>query len=200
MDENRITINSYNQNALGFAQKFNDLGARKNDIETVFSLIKEKEPRVLELGCGNGRDAAEILRHTDDYIGIDAAEGLVTIARNQNPSASFQVADFVKYDFPKNIDVIFAFATLIHLNKDDLKSVFKKAAKSLRRGGVFFMSMKAGKYSRYVSEDELGERIYFFYELKDLCELAGEDFELVEKDQKNFLHDDWLNLIFKRVK
>lgn len=57
MDKKNQTILTYNESATSLAKKFDELGARISDIEEAFALIQKDNPFVLEIGCGNGRDA-----------------------------------------------------------------------------------------------------------------------------------------------
>jgi len=68
MDKKQQTIDTYNATAEQMAVKFSDLGPRMSDIQRAFSYVMKFAPRVMEIGCGNGRDAQEILKHTDQYL------------------------------------------------------------------------------------------------------------------------------------
>src|SRR5580693_8526064 len=136
------TIKTYGENAAAFAERFDGIGARINDIAETFEALKIEHPSTLEIGCGNGRDALEILKRTDHYIGLDISEELISLAKEKNPGATFIVADIENYSFPKNLDAIFAFASLIHTPKEKLKKIFADAFSVLNEGGVFRVSMK----------------------------------------------------------
>jgi trans-aconitate methyltransferase len=200
-DDKDLTLDSYNNFAEEFAQKFTSIGVRRKDIKKAFSFFngENKNLKVFELGCGSGRDAAEITKYTKNYLGIDAASKLIKIAKKGLPRVNFAVSDFLAYKYPDDQDVVFAFASIIHLNKCDLSEVFKKVANSLKLGGIFQISMKSGKYQIHISADELGERVYYYYTKKDLIDIAGNRFKLVSARTRNYLHDVWLNLIFQKI-
>ena len=62
------------------------IGSRIDDIDNALSLAKMPTgAHVIELSCGDGRDAAEILKRVSDYIGIDPSVGLLNLARQSNP-------------------------------------------------------------------------------------------------------------------
>ena len=147
VDEKKQTIEAYNKTAQKHAKKFEKLGARVKDIERALSYLNKPNPKVIEIGCGNGRDAKEIVKHTKNYLGIDLSKSLIQLAIKKAPEAKFQMADFETYQFPQNIDVIFAFASLIHSNKEGVKKVLRKAYKSLGLNGVFFISLNVSSLS-----------------------------------------------------
>ena len=107
------TIDTYNDTAELMAEKFNAMGARVEDIKRAFSFVREK-PRILEIGCGNGRAAKEIVARTKTYLGLDISQGLIDLARRDNPDVSFVVSDLEEFEFAGQWDVVFAFASLIH--------------------------------------------------------------------------------------
>jgi trans-aconitate methyltransferase len=86
------------------------------------------------------QDAVEIFKYTDNYLGIDISKNLIELAQQKIPKGDFKIADIENYDFPKNIDVIFAFASLIHVPKDSLKEILGKAYSSLNDGGIIRLS------------------------------------------------------------
>ena len=87
------------------------MARRVSDIDETFNLFSKSNPSVLEIGCGNGRDAAEICKRTNKYLGLDIAEKFIEIARQKVPQGRFEIADVETYDFPQNLDIVFAFAS-----------------------------------------------------------------------------------------
>ena len=73
------TIDTYNKTARAHSQKFEDYGAREDDVERAFSYINRQNPKVVEIGCGDGRDAVEILKRTNDYVGVDLSTVLSSV-------------------------------------------------------------------------------------------------------------------------
>ncbi len=185
MDKKTQTINTYNTSAASLAKKFDELGARVNDITEAFDLVKKDNPNVLEIGCGNGRDAGDIIKRTNNYLGIDISEKLIELAGEKVPQAKFEVVDIEEYALPKDLDIIFAFASLIHVPKDRLQKILDEAFENLTDGGVIRLSMKhADSYTEVTKQDEFGTRTYYHYSQKDIEELAHK-FTII----KNVLND-----------
>src|SRR3989344_6490320 len=183
-DWRKKTLDTYNKTAKELADYFVGIGARTEDIKRAFGYIKNTDqPNVLEIGCGDGRDAVEIATRTSNYIDTDPSEKMLDIARRKLPTAKFEVSGAVEYDFPEELDIIFAFASLLHLDKDEVKVVFDKAAKVLRPSGVFYISLKfKPEYTEEVKIDEFGERMFYFYTPELIKKLAGKQFETVYYD------------------
>lgn len=198
MDSKRKTVATYNRNAKAFAEKFDTLGSRSSDIEEVFCLSGKENPRVLEIGCGNGRDAREICNRTDDYLGIDISEELIKIARENTLARKFKVADVEEFRFPNGIDVVFAFASLLHVNKESLQHVIKNVHESLNKGGLFRISLKyAQSYIEITKQDDLGERTFYLYSKEDIADIA-KGFSFVKNELNEINKQIWLEILLAK--
>src|SRR3989338_2033199 len=103
MDLKKQTVETYNKSVAGLAKKFSNFGPRVDDIKRGFSYVSRNNPNVLEIGCGYGREAKEILWHTNKYLGMDISEEMIKMAKEQVPEGSFVVADVENYNFPHNL-------------------------------------------------------------------------------------------------
>ena len=192
------TIDSYNENANDFAKKFDALDARSEDIKYVFSLVSKPHPSVLEIGCGNGRDAEEIIKKTINYIGIDISKNLLDIARTKVPCAKFYLEDIETFSFSHSIDIIFAFASLLHISKDSLRIILVKAYTALNEGGIMYISLKyADVYSEVIKEDEFGIREFLLYSIKDIDEIKGNFIKVKESVRMNN-EQMWLEVCMRK--
>lgn len=203
-DLRQMTVDAYNISAKERAADFKALGARTKDIDEVLKQAGHlKEPHVLEIGCGDGRDAEEIMKRTPHYIGFDISEELIKLARQRVPSAQFDVADAVTYPYPKGLDVVYAFASLIHLSQEEMKEVFTKVRAALNPGGVFYMSLKfSEQYREGVEKDRYGTRQFYYYSPGDIIRLAGDDYEVLAANKSDFSTGTgvkWFNMSLRRV-
>lgn len=198
MDKKSQTIKTYNDSADALAKKFDNLGARVSDIEETFALVNKENPKVLEIGCGNGRDAEEITKRTNDYLGLDVSEKLIDLARIKVPQAQFEVADIVSFEFPKNLDIVFAFASLIHITKQEFEVIIKRIYDALNSSGIVRISLKySDAYKELTEESEFGIRTYYHYSQKDIEELA-KDFSILKNDIHPIKDAKWLEVILKK--
>lgn len=198
MEKKQQTIATYNNSAQALAQRYNLCGARKQDIEEVFREVKTEHPFVLEIGCGNGRDAFEIVKKTTRYLGLDISEKLLELARETVPDGQFLLQDIEEYAFPENIDIIFAFASLIHVPKECLEQILKDAYRALNQEGILRLSLKyAERYGETTKTDVFGTRTYYLYSKEDIKNLAGAfrflKMETMEKDGQT-----WLEVMLKK--
>ncbi len=198
MDNKTQTIDTYNESAQSLAEKFDSLGARVDDINGTFVLIQKDNPMVLEIGCGNARDAEEVLKHTNNYLGVDVSAKLIELAKQKVPNGHFLVADIEKYNMPFQLDIVFIFASLIHVPKESLQKIFKAILASLNQGGAFRLSLKyAEEYMESTKTDEFGTRTYYLYSDSDIAEMAR-GFTIVKCEVGDLRGQMWLEVLMQK--
>ncbi len=200
MPKDLKTIAVYDKFPKQFSKYFSDIGSRIGDIEKAMSFLNNKSNiRSIEIGCGSGRDAAEIIKRVSWYEGFDPSKGLLDIAIKALPQTNFVLSDALNYQYPQNIDIVYAFASLLHINKADLAEVFKKVYQSLNKGGIFYISLKMrDEYTEEIKKDEYGERMFYYYNPKIIKKIAGNNFSTVFLDYKKIGHTDWFDIILKK--
>jgi ubiquinone/menaquinone biosynthesis C-methylase UbiE len=198
MDKKQKTIQTYNNQVAQFVDKFNSIGALVEDVKLAFSHIHVSNPNVLEIGCGNGRDAKEIVKYTKDYLGMDASEKLIDEARKKTPSTKFEVADFENFEFPINLDIIFAFASLLHADKDNFKKILEQAYEALNVNGIFFISLMNGNYHELTKNEVNDQRTFYYYTPAEVERLTTLPFKNIYTDYRNLKGKRWFVIILQK--
>ena len=82
--------------------------------------------RSLEIGCGEGRDAALLLSRGHHLLATDVSAEAVSYCRKNNPehAAHFQVLDCVNGELPDAFDFIYAIAVIHMLVPDSDRNAF----------------------------------------------------------------------------
>lgn len=196
------TIETYNQSAEALATYFEGIGPRDGDIELAFALAGDPENAVvLEIGCGPGREAREIMRHTSFYTGIDVSEGFVDLAKIHAPKGSYELADALTYEYKGPYDIVFSFVALGHLDQEEITIVLQKVYDALRPGGIFYLSLKyAEKYQSMIKKDQFGERLFYLYSPQLIQKLAGPGYKMVY-DTRNFIelnNTEWCEIALQK--
>lgn len=195
------TIDTYNESAAELAEYFKGIGPRVKDIDRAFELAGNPEDaRVVEIGCGDGRDAEDIFERAGWYQGFDVSEGMIDIAKKHVPGASFEVADALDYDYPENLDIVFAFASLLHLDRQEVSEVLKKVHNALRPGGIFYVSLKERpEYTEEIKDDQYGSRLFFFYNAALISDLAEGNYEVADTSGKKIGSTQWFEIALRKV-
>jgi SAM-dependent methyltransferase len=99
--------------------------------------------RVLELGCGGGRDAEAMIAFGLD---VDPTEGTPEIARlaAARLNREVRVMRFDELDAEAVYDAVYANASLIHVPRSSLPYILGLVFRALKPGGLHFASYKSG--------------------------------------------------------
>ena len=129
--------------------------------------------RVLDAGCGTGRNFARLMEQGADLTGVDFSAGMLSVAHQKHPDITLVQAD-MQQDWPFDsgrFDLVVCALVGEHLG--ELDHVFSEVHRVLTTGGRFIYSVyhpqmaAAGKEARFIrgeTEFRLGA---FKHELDD---------------------------------
>ena len=137
------TIEYYNKNADSFCGETKAVDF--TPVQDRFLNRLEDRAYILDFGCGSGRDAKYFLERDCKVDAIDGSEEMCKRA-SQFTGLDVKQMLFEDLDEDYKYDGIWACSSILHLPKDQLKEVFKKMEKALRRGGVIYASFKYGEF------------------------------------------------------
>jgi SAM-dependent methyltransferase len=103
--------------------------------------------RILDAGCGSGRDSRAFLQKGYEVVSIDASPAMVD-ATTQLTGQQAKLLNFEAIDFREEFDGIWACASLLHIARENLGSVLDRLAAALKPGGVLYLSFKYGEGER----------------------------------------------------
>lgn len=166
--------------------------------ERFLSKLKEGS-RILDFGCGSGRDTKYFLER--GYV-VDAMDGSARLCELASEHAGIEVKNMFFQELAEvdKYDGIWACSSILHLPVDELADVMRKMAVALRANGIIYTSFKYGAFS--------GERNGRFF--TDMTEesfakfLSGiEGLEVEEQWTTSDVRpgrgeEKWLNLILRK--
>ncbi|UUD65883.1 class I SAM-dependent methyltransferase [Pseudomonas seleniipraecipitans] len=161
------TLAHYQASAEGFRE-----GTRDHDVsQNIDALLRHTHGtaplRILDFGCGPGRDLRTFARLGHRPVGIDGCPEFVAMARADSGCEVWQ-QDFLALDLPAgHFDGIFANAVLFHIPSQELPRVLKELRASLKPGGVLFSSNPRGDNQ----EGWSGERYGAWHDLESWRQL-----------------------------
>jgi SAM-dependent methyltransferase len=118
---------------------------------------------ILELGCGAGNHATEMLARGFDLRATDGSPEMAGMA-SRKLNHPVEVMLFDQLDAREAYDGVWASACLLHVPRSELAAILARIHRALKAGGVFYASFKAGesdgrdslgRYYNYVSADWL---------------------------------------------
>ncbi len=149
-----------------------------------------KAAKILDMGCGPGRDAKIFSEQRLEVTGIDFSQNMIDAARQNAPLAKFILMDVEHLTFPAEIfDGIWASAIFLHIPKQNFSKILARIHTILKPGGLFYFSVKQGENADLLEGDmRYGglEKYWSFYTLEQLtCLLQKAGFRIVETVVEN---------------
>lgn len=135
------------------AQDFFD-GTINVDMTPLYEAFTQHLPhgaRVLDAGCGSGRDAKAFHEMGYQVDAFDASSAMVELAR-QHTGLPVKLMSFSEIDGKAQYDGIWCCASLLHVPSSELPAVMQKLADALKPGGVWYVSFKYGNGERVQGE------------------------------------------------
>jgi len=159
------TLGYYNQRAQQFWAGTRDHDVRQN-IDALLARLESAPPfRILDFGCGPGRDLLTLSQLGHVAIGLDGAPEFVAMARAQS-GCEVWLQDFLQLNLPAaHFDGVFANASLFHVPSKQLPRVLSQLRATLKPRGVLFSSNPRGQNE----EGWNGERYGAYHDLQAWC-------------------------------
>ena len=190
------TIDYYNKHAEEFTASTFEV-----DMESLYQPFLAELPegaRILDVGCGSGRDTLAFKKKGYQVDAIDYSEELVKKA-SRLTGIPIKLKSFYEVDDYEAYDGIWACASLLHCERSRLAEVLEKMVQALKPNGVIYISFKYGDSDR----DKDGRK---FTDLdENQADALLEQFDNVQQikqwvtlDQRPDRQEKWLNLLWKK--
>jgi SAM-dependent methyltransferase len=164
MDE-KLNIISLNKKAWNkVAEKYNDAKyGRLNPLVEYFCKKLPKKGSILDLGSGTGLPFTKLfVKEGFNYLGVDISSSMIKIAQKNVPLANFKGLSMTDLNFENEFDGVFSNYSMLLLSPKLFKDVAKRIAKSLKKDGLFYLSLNEPR----VKNTNLDEDV--------ICEIMGE--------------------------
>ena len=143
-DISRKTLDHYERSAARFRDGTRDHDVSQN-IAAMLRHLRGTPPfRILDVGCGPGRDLKTLLELGHMPVGLDGCRAFVDMAHEATGCETLH-QDFLDLALPAaSFDAVFANATLFHVPSHDIRRVLTDLRDCLKPGGVLFCSNPRG--------------------------------------------------------
>lgn len=191
------TIDYYNQNAESFVKGTIFVDFKKTQ-DKFLKVLPGK--RVLDFGCGSGRDTKYFINAGFEVAAIDGSEEL---CKSASAYTGIQVKHMLFQDLDEEgfYDGIWACSSILHLSKDELRIVINKMSRALKLNGIIYTSFKYGNF-----EGERNGRFFTDFTLElfkdfisDVKDIVIEEYWITGDVRPGREDEKWLNLILRKI-
>ena len=156
------TLQYYNQHAKAYVDSTRDV--EFSQTQERFLQYLEPGARILDFGCGSGRDTKYFRNRGFRVEAVDGSAEFVRIA-SEYTGINVRRMLFQDLDEVERYDGIWACSSILHLPCAELEVVLGKMARALRRRGIVYTSFKYGT--------EEGERSGRYFTNMTEAKMAG---------------------------
>ncbi|MBQ8180172.1 MAG: class I SAM-dependent methyltransferase [Candidatus Methanomethylophilaceae archaeon] len=116
--------------------------------------------RILDLGCGSGRDTVAFRSMGFTVVPVDGSEGMCRVAVTNTGSPVRRLL-FSDLDYDSEFDGVWACSSLLHVPSVELPRIMSLVHRALRPDGILYVSFKEGVYEgvrdgRYYTDATVG--------------------------------------------
>jgi SAM-dependent methyltransferase len=195
------TLRSYDAHPEFYAKRYRtvDMSAYRG---AFLRALPDPHGRVLDGGCGPGRDCAEFAKAGVSVVGLDLSAGLLAEARSYAPAAEYVNGDLRSLPFREgSFDGVWLCSSLVHLPADLVATILEESYRVLRGGGVVFASVMEGTEAGW-REDHMTGRRWFqpFTEESFTGLVEGAGFSVISvQAEPGVAMGRWINAFVKRA-
>ena len=167
--------------------------------EKFLSYLPEKA-KILDAGCGVGRDTKHFLSKGHVVSAFDSSQKMVDLAYKET-GMEIMHSTFQQLNFESMFDGVWAQASLLHIPYDTTREIYEKIHYALKPNGIFYASYKYGDSAIETPERDFynmteNKVIPYFEGLFDVMELWQ------KKDSNGKAAENpasmWLNFIARK--
>lgn len=177
MKNYKNVVSFYDNNAKSYATQTLNL-TFDSHIESFMRRLPP-EGRVLDVGCGAGRDLKHFKDNGFNASGLDISNRLAEIA-TKHSGCCVVVGSVLDMVIEDKFDGVWASASLLHLTDEELSEALQRILKCLKVGGIFSLSLKVGEGSKI---DSQGRYMNYHKTAEVFCHLADIGFSPISMTQ-----------------
>ena len=148
MNKKYNTLKYYNDNAEEYFKK--TVNGKLIENYNIFLNYIPKNSYLLDFGCGFGRDSKVFIDKGYRVRAIDGSIKMCEIGTkylNQNVDC----IQFKDFDEENVYDAIWACASILHVEEEDLPDILLRMIKAIKNNGVMYISFKKGNGTKIVN-------------------------------------------------
>lgn len=164
------TIDAYERSAKDCLARWNKRRHRRSPLLVEWLRSLPDDARLLDLGCGGGKDAGDLDARGYRVVGLDRTSALLLAGRRRYPFLPLIRADLRHLPCrAESFDGLWAAASLMHLPKTETRRILADLCKLVRPGGLFAATVTHGMASRLVTDGWVPGRYFARWKKDELA-------------------------------
>jgi len=166
-------------------------------------ILSKEDSKILEIGCGQGRDALHFSKLGYHVNAFDLSENAVNYVNKAKEIFSFDNLNVFVHDATKKLDFPMAYFDFVYSNLalqffeiDLLSKILSNTHKMMKKNSKFLLSTKKEGDKYYQTGKKINEYAYehkgiirYFYPIEKLEKIFNENFNIISME-----HDSHKNL------
>ena len=140
-EHEKATLEYYDRNAAGYID--DTVNADMQSLYDWFTGYLRCGSRILDLGCGTGRDSKYFMSKGYSVTAVDGSKELCDFA-SEYIGQDVRCMLFEDLDYVDEFDGIWACASILHVPEAGLPDVFARMSRALHGNGCIYVSFKYG--------------------------------------------------------
>lgn len=191
--EQRDTIEYYNTHADEYCDATRNVDMSALYVE--FEKYLKPGCKILDLGCGSGRDSKYFHDKGYDVVAADPSTEMCKRTRELVPIEVFEMRA-EDLELENEFDAVWACVSLLHVNRKELFSTIENLLKAIKKNAIIYISLKETKLSF-----EQTERTFVIYsetEINHLIEKFNFKFVKMWKTSDEMQRSQgWINILLE---
>jgi SAM-dependent methyltransferase len=177
------TVNYYSKNAQAVAARYESV---VSSLSASFQDAFKTSSKLLDIGCGSGRDLALLVSLGHNCFGLDATPEFVELSQTLHPELKGKIVQGALPDFDLpfggKFDGILCSAVLMHIPEDQLVPAALSIKRCLKKGGRLLYSVPCKRLDVVTENRDASGRL-FIPDQSDRLQTIFEqrDFSLISK-------------------
>lgn len=197
------TLQYYSSNSVKVAERYE---ATESALAEYFATAFKKCCRILDIGCGSGRDLSELSRQGFDVYGLDGTRELVELSQRMHPELKGRVTHGLLPSFEPpyggHFDGVLCSAVLMHLELMQLSPAAASIGACLKKGGRLLISVPSKRPDIDKGDRDSNGRLFVPHSSRLLIDIFTErDFTLLDEwtneDSLNRQGVEWVSQLYE---
>ena len=197
-DPTESTLNYYQTNSESFIE--NTVNVDVNDLYRPFLENMPSTGKILDAGCGSGRDSKFFLEKGFSVVAFDNSPNMVRHAAEYT-GQEVLLMSFEEIEFKDNFDGIWACASVLHVPENNIATVLSKFTDALKDNGILYTSFKYGdreqirngRFFANYTEERFDQLLAVIPKLELIQYWKTSDLRPGRSEEK------WLNIVLRKI-